>query len=430
MPTMTYVGGRATGSPYILIAVPTYSGQVGAQFLASIVESISLLDAAGVRTDFCIESGNCHVDDARNSVVRQFLKTECTDLVFIDSDVGWRSEDLVKLVKYDADIVAGVYPKKQDDVDFPVFMEAGKEIWAREDGLVEVVGAPTGFMRIRRSVIEKLVETHRARGFKGQGDPDGELYYPIFERLIEAGRRWSGDYAFCRKWRGLGGKIFVAPEMEFTHEGNKVWAGCLGDHWRNIAGLFHPVIGQSIKKIRAGDDAGAINDLVRAWGNPYSATSELCFTAYRMAKNAGTVLETGSGVTTILMALAGAKVYSLEHDLYYLERTKKALEQFGIENVELIYAPLKEYGGFTWYSLPETLTAKFDLVLCDGPQRRYGRDGLFHLLGEQIKGAPLIVDDANDQNVINAIKKYAPEREIEILGELRKFAIAVEKRDG
>ena len=428
MPQMTYVGGRATGSPHVLIAIPTGTGQLGGQLVCSLFESITLLDAAGVRMDFCLEAGNCHVDDARNSIVRQFLKTDCTDLVFIDSDVGWRSQDLLALVKYqDADIVAGVYPKKQDDVDFPVFMEAGKEIWAREDGLIEVIGAPTGFMRIRRHVLEKLVETHKDRAFKGQGDQDGAFYHPIFERVIEAGRRWSGDYAFCRKWRALGGKIFVAPEMEFTHEGNKVWAGCLGDHLRNKAGLFHPNVSNSIERLKTGD-INAIDALVAAWGNPFAATSELCFAAYNMAKRGGNILETGSGVSTLIMALAGAKVYSLEHDLHYLARTRKALDKFGLSNVELIYAPLKDYGEFVWYSLPENLPDLFSGVLCDGPQRRYGRDGLFRLLKDKIKGT-LIVDDADD-GVSAMLKKYFPERKVEVMGTLRKFAVAVEKQDG
>jgi acetone carboxylase gamma subunit len=40
-------------------------------------------------------SGNCHVDDARNSVVREFLASDCTELVFIDADVSWEPETLV-----------------------------------------------------------------------------------------------------------------------------------------------------------------------------------------------------------------------------------------------------------------------------------------------------------------------------------------------
>lgn len=429
MPNMTYVRGRETGSVRIFIAVPTYTGGTSAQFLASMVESIPVLDAAGIGWDFCIEEGNCHVDDARNSLVRQFLKTDCTDLVFIDADVGWRATDLVALAGYDRDVVAGVYPKKQDDPDFPVLMEGGKSIWSEPDGCVEVLGAPTGFMRIRRGVLEALREAHKGRSFLGQGaDVGDEPYYPIFERLISDGKRRSGDYAFCHKWKQQGGKIYVSPEMQFTHEGSKVWAGSLGAFWRKAHNIENPSLPALFDKLRRDGDAQVINDIVKAWDNNFSATSELCYAALEIVKSrGGDVLETGSGISTALLASAtSGTVYSLEHDLIYMERTERLLELLKIRNVKLIYAPLKDYGGFKWYSLPETLPAKFSFVFCDGPQRRYGRDGLFNMLGDVIKDAVICVDDTSDPVVMKTFETWssANGRAVQTLGELRQFAVS------
>lgn len=422
MPTMHYVRGRESGPKRIFIAVPTYSGEVCDQFTASLFESIQVLGAAGIAIDLCIESGNCHVDDARNSLVRQFIETDCTDLVFIDSDVGWGSESLLRLVSYGRDLVAGIYPKKQEPLDFPVLMESGKEIWADKDGLVEVVGAPTGFMRISRKCIEALIDADKARRFSGQ---DGKVYTPVFERLIASGRRMSGDYAFCHKWRSTGGKIYIDPEIHFTHSGSFTWKGHLGDHWRNLAGIESPLLYRSIERLKSGDEHPSVfNDIYVGLGNHWAATPELIACAYHYAKKyKGNILETGSGLTTLVMAIANPNVYSLEHDFEYLKKTQKLLQNHGLTS-HLKYCPIKQYDGFSWYQetdLPES----FDFVLCDGPNRKFGRAGLFKILGDRIKGT-VLMDDAGDHNQLILLEEWSATkgRKIKTLGDDRLFAVS------
>src|SRR5690606_23200029 len=125
------------------------------------------------------------------------------------------------------DIVAGVYPKRaKHDTNFPVLVEDGVELWSDEDGLVEVLGAPTGFMKIKRQVIEKLVEVNKERTYYDNCDKSGDIpNVIIFERTYEDGRRYSGDYSFCLAWRKLGGKIFVDPNLRLIHKGEVEFEG-------------------------------------------------------------------------------------------------------------------------------------------------------------------------------------------------------------
>src|SRR5690606_1740714 len=118
---------------------------------------------------------------------------DCTDLVFLDADVSWNPDDLIKLIKHDRDVVAGVYPKRSSrDKDFPVHVLPGVALQADSDGLVEVAGAPTGFMKIKRHVLEKMWEKNEHRQFLGSGSKPGDPPYRIiFERTCEGGRRWS-----------------------------------------------------------------------------------------------------------------------------------------------------------------------------------------------------------------------------------------------
>ena len=229
MPIIHTVRGRHRSGPHVFIAIPCH-GEISAPTFVSFFEGAQFLDALGFNITLCVEAGNCHVDDARNSLVRRFIDTQCTDFVFIDADVGFRCEDLHKLVTVDRDIVAGVYPKKDDNEEFPVMVMPGEALWSDKDGLVEVLGVPTGFLRIKRDVLVNLY--NKALHFTGSGGPLGMTYGVIFERGIQEGRRMSGDYAFCAKARAAGYRIFVDPEMQFSHTGAKTWSGTLGKWWK------------------------------------------------------------------------------------------------------------------------------------------------------------------------------------------------------
>lgn len=389
------------GATRVLVATPTYAGHLSAAYQASMLASVWAAVDANIAVDHVTLSYDCHVDDARNALLREFMAGEWSDLVFIDADIGWEPASFIRLVKHDADVVAGVYPKKGDD-NWPVFEWPGRGLAVRPDGLVDVPGVPTGFMRIRRHVVEKLIEANAHRQFHGQSsEPGSPMFTIVFERTWENGVRWSGDYAFCRAWAKLGGKVFVDPEMKFEHVGETSWAGCLGDFWRKRANIDHPKLPAGIKALREGRaEYDVFDGLFDAWDSPYAAPPALLAVAYSVASQAsGPVLETGSGLSTIVMGIAAEKagviLHALEHDLDYFKRTAAALQRYGLKNVQLHYAPLRPYtAGFVWYELPEGLPDEFAVVLCDGPQQRFGRHGLFKLLGSGIAHAHLIMDDA------------------------------------
>lgn len=390
---MHYVRGRGDAPSRLLIATQSPDGKVCAPFLVSLIASLPAIE--GWRVDFVLEAGNCHVDDARNAVVRQFLRTDATDLLFIDSDVGWTVEGIVRLLSHDVDLVAGVYPKKQADPSFPVRPLPGP-IRAEDNGLVEVEGAPTGFMRIRRSVLERMVEAHKDRQFIGSDG--GEPYTILFERTFEDGHRWSGDYAFCRKWRGLGGRVCVDPELDFIHEGSREWTGRLGDFWRRRAGLESQRFCLAMRRLMAGDASPkTLLELREGWDNPFAAPVEMLVALHRMAKGR-TVLEAGSGLTSLVMAAVGGEVHALESDLAWYRRMTVVIEQFGLTNLHLHYAPLELSTG--WYGVPDAVRPLgFGLVVCDGPARSQGDRSALWRAGLDIEGAIWVLDDVRADEV-------------------------------
>lgn len=144
--------------------------------------------------------------------------------------------------------------------------------------------------------------------------------------------------------------------------------------------------------------------LVTGWGNEaWSGQAHFLRACVRHALACdGPVLECGSGLSTVLVGAAlqgsGRNLWSLEHLPPWAERLNALLRRFRIATVRLCVAPLRDHGGFDWYSPPlEDMPAQFALVLCDGPpaQTRGGRYGLVPVMGERIRGrCTILLDDA------------------------------------
>lgn len=431
------------GPQRAFLAIPTFDGKLHGPCLYSLLQSLPLLEKANIGYDVFVLGGNCHVDDARNGCVREFMLTDCTDLVFIDADVGWRPKDLVTLLSYDRDIVAGVYPKKSDEEDFPVHFPSDTEIWSDADGLIEVHGAPTGFMRIRRNVLELMCEKFKHKQYHGQNQDDpnkGTPYTILFERTFDQGYRLSGDYAFCFKWRFLGGKVYVDPNMLFVHEGLKEWGGStLGDFLKRKHGVYalekEQRMDEAVRRLRAGEmDDELFVWLVEAWNNPWSATPEFLSTVFRLALQAkGTVLECGSGITTLVLAIAsertGNELVSMEHEKGWLCEVQRLLNRYDLNKhpIQISYSPLVTDSKGTWYLPPDV--GDLSLVICDGPQRKYGRGGLYRIMGPFMRNAVVIADDCEDEEELKHISEWsqANDRRFEIMGEQRLFGISMKE---
>jgi predicted O-methyltransferase YrrM len=395
--------GVQAGAQHVFIAMPC-GGPVDPGMLDFLWGTATDLAKRKIAADFYVLANNCHVDDARNQCVHTFLETHCTDFFFIDSDTVASHDAVGHLLSYDRDVIAGLYPYKGDLEAYPVRLLADTPIKTEEDGAVEVQMVPTGFLRIRRHVIEKMVPTVPGYFNKEVVKQHGHQAIPqLFNREIAGdGTRWGGDYSFCRKWMKLGGKIYIDPTLHFRHYGMKAYSGSIGVHWAKQFNTQTPAFDHAIAAIRAGDESIAhFGRLVADWGNLYCAPPEMQAACYAMAAEAkGAILETGSGLSTILLGLAaeksGVRVYALEHDVDYYKRTIAALQRYKINSVRLLYVPLRNHGSCLWYEMSPELPDAFAMVVCDGPQRRFGRSGLHTLLADRIAGAAIVMDDVDE----------------------------------
>jgi hypothetical protein len=413
---MYYRFGPPARGQKAFLATPVIGG-LDPGYGFALFESAAALCAAGIQAEPAIYAGDVHVDDARNWLVRQFLMSDCTDLVFIDADIRWEARDLVALLRAEGDVVAATYPFKQAEGGFPVRFLAPDP--SPDDGPFEVEGVPTGFLRIRRHVLERLAEAApKYHGKNRHGDP-APL---IFERTLEGMTRWGGDYTFCRKWRAMGGRIWLMPDAFMEHTGPKSWSGSLG-HYLRVEQSDR--LAAALAEIAAGRETNETAvSLLEGWGNnPWAATADLLTAAILLARDVdGPILECGSGATTLAMAAANPNVtiHALEHDAGWQYRAVTAAREHGlIERIDVRCAPLADgwYASASLEGLPET----FALALVDGPPRHLGdRSGAL-----RIKADRYLFDDANSPSVMQAVERLCAGLGLVhcVMGSERPFAI-------
>jgi len=373
-----------------------------ASYTYSIASSREAMTAAGIQSAYVLLSGNCHVDDARNSVVHEFLQSDCTDLVFLDADVSWDDGDLVALCQYDLDLVGGVYCYRREDVrakgGMPYrFLPGAKP----KDGLLEVEGLPTGFMRLRRVVIETLAE--QSRTFDSAKDRrDGVPL--IFERTLEDGTRWGGDLNMCNKWRATGGKIYAATEMRLGHVCKTVLVDSLAANLRRASGQTLRHVADCIRS--GTEEPGLYTEAMEFVDNPWGADEEVLMLSVGIARQAdGPIIEAGSGLTTVLMAAATKEtVFCIEHDPVFAGRLKALSASAGVTNIAIVRCDIKD----GWYDISEdadSLPESFALGLNDGPPRQLGdRMRFFDVFGARCK--IILADDADDPDYAKKISKW------------------------
>lgn len=210
----------------IFVAVPAYTGAITVETCDSLYGE--LIEGLKRGCEFAVQFAqqDSIISRCRNYMVRNFLNSDCDDMIFLDSDVGFPTGTLCNLVEYPVDIVGTTYPKRQDFLNFPIRWLTKEMLYADPDtGLLEVEGLPTGCLRISRKALETMIKNHPELEYD---EPSGGSAHALFE-FTRVGKAFLGeDLSFCRLARQDGFKIWLDPNIDMTHTGHKVFRGNIG----------------------------------------------------------------------------------------------------------------------------------------------------------------------------------------------------------
>lgn len=250
----------------LFVATPMYGGQCAGMYTKSTADLAMMATQYGVSVRFFYLFNESLITRARNYLVDEFMRSDCTHLMFIDSDIGFDPNDVMALMALmdpnapdgeRKEIMCGPYPKKtiawekikmavdkgwaDDDpnkldqlVGDYVFNPVAGQVEMRLDEPVEVMEGGTGFMMVQRSAFEKFADAYPEYSYKPDHvrtkhfDGSREIM-AYFDTVIDADtkRYLSEDYMFCQWARKAGVSVWMCPWMELSHVGSYVFGGSL-----------------------------------------------------------------------------------------------------------------------------------------------------------------------------------------------------------
>lgn len=228
----------------VYIAVPSLGGRPDLAHQACMLAEMQSLQAAGYRVTYKPLVGDSIIARTRNYFVADFLASGCDDLVMIDDDLTWEEGAVVRLLSHPCEVVGGVYPKRQDALEFPVRRLPGAP-FDMATGLMEVMLLPTGFLRMTRECLEKMIAAYPDTRYHDRHHPEVD-FHALFWIVLAPGldapvdglpEIWGEDFTFCKRWRDIGGKVYLDALLRFQHIGRKVWSGCYAESL-NVASLI------------------------------------------------------------------------------------------------------------------------------------------------------------------------------------------------
>ena len=252
---------------HIFIATPCYGGQLGEPYFRSMMRFAILCNKYDIKYTISTLANESLITRGRNTLNSFFMENkEATHLFFIDADIEFNPEDILRMVAYDKPIVVGAYPKKA--VNWNSIIEAARadgtetaetieghssnyvvnfDFLKDKDGnrtpqvqivdnLVKLKDAGTGFMCINKNVMQQMFDAMPETKYVNDINVDAKFepfMYALFDCIIdpESRRYLSEDYTFCRRWQDMGGDVWLDPRTALNHVGHYTFRG-------NIRKLF------------------------------------------------------------------------------------------------------------------------------------------------------------------------------------------------
>lgn len=214
--------------PKVVFCIPIPKGQAPhPRTVDSLRRSIPYVQAAGWDEGYTQTLGNPYISGARAEMTRKALDAKADVIFYIDYDVSWEPEDLMKVLQTEGDVVAGTYRCKTDDPEEVLYMGAlyclddGKPI-VRKDGCLSARVAPAGFLKVTDRAIDKFMRAYPELCY----GPQYSLSVDLFHHGAHQGLWWGEDYAFCRNYIDCGGEVWIVPDLNLDHwQGDRAYKG-------------------------------------------------------------------------------------------------------------------------------------------------------------------------------------------------------------
>ena len=213
----------------IYIGLPVYSG-IEPKFFVNFLD-LMIKRREGVTLEIETVAGESLVPRARNRLAAMFLKTDCDHLMFLDVDLVFSADSIIKLMQHDDyDIWGGLYGiKNPNRVRWCANRLDGVEV-DQFSGMLEVKHLGTGLMLIKRRVLERMRDERPEIAYinESKDGKNEETMWDFFQCGVRKDldgkmRYFSEDWCICHHAREMGMKTYADTSVLAGHVGSIVY---------------------------------------------------------------------------------------------------------------------------------------------------------------------------------------------------------------
>ena len=231
---------------HLVIGTPMYGGMCTSEYTQSLLNLSESANKSDVKLTTIFLGNESLIQRGRNTIAHHFMELpDATHLLFIDADMKFRTEDIVRMIQADKSFIVG--PVALKGYNWEEIRQAainGEEDINRTGGIFNINKLPgidmvdentpfeiehggNAFMMLRRDVFETLKPHTPIYTNGGRSLPDGVEIYDYFRVEInkDTNHLLSEDYFLCHSYRQLGGKVWCAPWVETGHFGSHLFNG-------------------------------------------------------------------------------------------------------------------------------------------------------------------------------------------------------------
>ena len=231
----------------IFIALPAYDFKVSLKLAISLARFAQSAPQHGIDIQIGSICGCSVVSRARNLLAQDMLESKCDYLMFIDSDINFEPEDILRLMAWGSDpkkgIVAAVPRTRSETKTYIANLEYDEngELTMNGMGLVRAERVATAFMLVRREVFEQMVEAHPE--WKYYDKRSDRMIPCLFDFLLTEEGYIGEDYLFCDRTRELGFGVWIDPSITLGHMGVQEYVGNFGKD------ILYPMVAPAAKEV-------------------------------------------------------------------------------------------------------------------------------------------------------------------------------------
>lgn len=217
----------------LFVALPAYDFKVSLKLAVSLAKFAQAAPRHGIDMQIGSICGCSVVSRARNLLAQDMLESDCDYLLFIDSDINFEPEDILRLMAWAQDpkkgIVAAVPRTRSTDLTYIADLDYGgtNQLTLTGGGLVRATRVATAFMLVRREVFETLRDEHPEWSYFDK--KTNRQLSAMFDFLVQEEGYMGEDFLFCDRARAHGFEVWIDPSISLGHMGVQEYIGNFGE---------------------------------------------------------------------------------------------------------------------------------------------------------------------------------------------------------